>query len=258
MRTRDLLILCFNFLCSVAPGLAQGTFQNLGFEQANLVPVSANAVQFAPAFPGWSGFIGGVQASGALYNNLTLDTAAISILDHGWPNPFGGPGGLIQGNFTALLIAGLSSTLPGAQPVNVTLAQTGRVPVNTESLEFRAYTYSTSLSGSFVVTLGGQTLSLIPLQTGGNYTLYGADVHGFAGQTAELDFTVIAEQPHMNNEYLFLDSIQFSPQVIPEPGVLELSALGVLLLAWRMLGGGVERDKRPARSRCLAIRDSLH
>jgi hypothetical protein len=234
MKTCKLSIVCFVLAHLGISAQAQGAFQNLGFEQANLVPVSPNAVQFAPAFPGWSGFIGGVQPSGALYNNLTLDTAAISILDHGWPNPFGGPGGLIQGNFTALLIAGLSSTLPGAQPVNVTLAQTGWVPVNTESLEFKAYTYSTSPSESFVVTLGGQTLSLIPLESGGNYTLYGADVHGFAGQTAELDFTVIAEQPHMNNEYLFLDSIQFSPQAIPEPGIFGLSALGALLLAWHL------------------------
>jgi hypothetical protein len=227
--------LCVAFACAGISVQSQGPFRDLGFESATLVPISSYAVQFAPAFPGWSGFIGGVQQTGALYNNLTLDTSAISIIDHGWSNPFGGPAGLIQGNFTALLIAGLSSTLPGAQPVNVTLAQTGWVPVGTESLQFEAYTESSYPSTPFAVTLGGQTLSLIPLQSGTNYTLYGADVHELAGQSAELDFTVFAQLPHTINNYLYLDSVQFTTQVIPEPSVFGLFALGALLLGWRCL-----------------------
>ena len=235
MKTHDLSILCFTLLCAGVPAQAQGTFQNLGFESASLVPISANAVQFAPAFPGWTGTIGGVQQTGALYNDISLDTSAISIIDRCWSNPFGGLGGLIQDNFTAILIAGLTSGPFGRQPVDVTLAQTGLVPVGTESLQFKAYAVYSSPSDPFAVTLGGQTLSLIPLQSGANYTLYGADIHALAGQNSELDFTLFAQSPHMGNNYLYLDSIQFSDQTVPEPSVLGLSALGALLLGWRVL-----------------------
>jgi len=235
MKTHDLSILCLAFLCAGVPARAQGTFQNLGFESAALVPISANAVQFAPAFPGWTGTIGGVQQTAALYNAITLDTSAISIIDHGWSNPFGGPGGVIQDNFTAILIAGLGSGPLGNQPGDVTLAQTGLVPVGAESLQFKAYALYSYPFNPFAVTLGGQTLSLLPLQAGSNYTLYGADIHALAGQDAELDFTLFAQRPHMGNNYLYLDSIEFSDQAVPEPGVFGLSALGALLLGWRTL-----------------------
>jgi hypothetical protein len=87
-----------------------------------------------------------------------------------------------------------------------------------------------------VVTLGGQQLSLTALGSGANYTLYGAAIPALAGQTAELDFTVLAQNPHVINYYVFLDAIQFSNLPVPEPGVFGLSALGALLLGWRVLG----------------------
>ena len=85
------------------------------------------------------------------------------------------------------------------------------------------------------MTLGGQALSLIPLGAGANYTLYGANISGWAGQTAELDFTVHAYPGQFAADYLFLDSIQFSNQAVPEPGVSGLCALGAVLLGWRFL-----------------------
>jgi hypothetical protein len=233
MRTCHFFSLCSTFLCAAFPVGAQGTFQNLGFESASLVAIGNNQVQFASAFPGWAAYVGGVQQSAAGYNAVRLDTSGISIIDQGWSNPFGGPGGLIQGAYTAVLQAGLGFGPSGNQPGDTTLAQTGVVPFWTESLQFRAQSDFGSSSDSFAVTLGGQTLSLIPLQSGANYTLYGADVHAQAGQTAELDFTLFAERPHISNIYLYLDSIQFSTQVIPEPRMFGLFALGTLLLGWR-------------------------
>ena len=46
---------------------------------------------------------------------------------------------------------------------------------------------------------------------------------------------MLAENPHISNNYVFLDDIQFSDQSIPEPGVFGLSALGTLLLGWRVV-----------------------
>jgi len=170
-----------------------------------------------------------VQQTAALYNTYFLGTSAISILDTGWPySPFGG---VIEGNYTVLLQAGLY----GTTPADTTLSQNALVPAVAQSLRFKAYDPdSLSPAISLQVSLGGQQLSLVPLGTGANYTLYGADIHTLAGQTTELDFTVKKGNADIN--YVFLDSIQFSNLGVPEPGVLSLSVLGALLLGGRGLG----------------------
>ena len=222
-------------LLSAWGAAGQGNFQNLGFESATIVQAAghpADLFLFAQAFPGWTGYVGGVQEGLTLYNNLAMDTVGFSIIDRGFINPLGA-GGLIQGNFTAVLMSGLYQI---GQPADATLAQTGLVPAGTASLRFSAHLDNLSTSDTFSVALGGQTLSLIPLQAGANYILYAADIHGWAGKTAELDFTCIAQRPHGADTYLYLDSIQFSDQSVPEPGVFGLSALGALLLGWRSIG----------------------
>jgi hypothetical protein len=73
------------------------------------------------------------------------------------------------------------------------------------------------------------------LATGNNYTLFGADIQSWQGLSAELSFTMIAERPHVDNLYVFLDSIQFSDQPVPEPSTFCLLGLGALLLGWRFL-----------------------
>jgi hypothetical protein len=131
------------------------------------------------------------------------------------------------------------------QSVDATITQTGVVPLGTKSLQFKAHFDPFSSGGSFSVTLGGQTLSLIPLQAGANYTLYGADISGWAGQTAALNFTVFSYPQQNAADYLFLDAIQFSNQRVPEPGVLSLSASGALLFGTRIL---VRWRRRRSRS----------
>lgn len=220
---------------------AQG-FTNLDFESATIGQTGGSDVQFNQALPGWTGTVGGVQQTVALYNTLYLDTAGIAIIDHNWTNSAGynnGGGyppisGLIQGNYTAILMSGNTSGA-NPQPADTTLSQTSLVPIGIQSLQFKAYKAFDS-QGSFAVTLGGQTLYLTTLGTGADYTLYGANVSQWAGQTAQLAFTVFAENPHVDDEYLYLDAIQFSTQSIPEPSEFALVAFGALLLGfhrWR-------------------------
>src|SRR6059058_1121277 len=98
MASYKCLVLGAAICCCTFAGRAQGTFQNLGFESATLVPIFGNSsspVQFAPAFPGWTGSIGGVQVSAALYNSAALDSSAIGIMDSGGPLLTG----VIQGNY---------------------------------------------------------------------------------------------------------------------------------------------------------------
>jgi hypothetical protein len=170
-----------------------------------------------------------VQQTAALYNGAFLDTSGIGILDPASDSAFNPlvHGRLIQGNYTALLMAGFIDFIP----TDTTIAQTGLVPTGTQSLLFKGYANNV-FSNNFGVTLGGQALSLTALQNGPNYTLYGADIHAWAGQLAELKFTVFAERPHVSNEYVFLDSIQLSDLVVPEP-----SALGFFMLSALLFGG---------------------
>ena len=109
---------------TVAP--AQGSFQNLGFESATITPGGIGNVPFSSAFPGWTGYVGGSQVSLAAQNYLWLDGSGISILDNSFSNPYGGPPGTIEGNFTAAFSAGMIEGVTNA--ADVTLSQTGLIP----------------------------------------------------------------------------------------------------------------------------------
>ena len=202
-------------------GFAQG-FINLDFESAKMVPAGGYYVQFDKAFPGWTG-----NVSLALSNTIALDSSGISIINSGFNNYGLIAGGVIQGNYTAILQAGMGG--------DTSLSQTGLVPASAQSLQFDALQAVDGASAiiPFQVTLGGQPLSLIVISNMLNYTLYGADVSAWAGQTAQLSFTVFAENPHLDNQYLYLDAIQFSSSPIPEPSEFALAALGALFLGFR-------------------------
>src|SRR5882757_210737 len=160
-------------LLLVAPrAQAQGGFQNLGFEAARLTPIpSGQFGDFVPidqALPGWSGFVGSLQVSEVLQNNLFLGGANISILGPKWAL-----NGIIEGEFSVLLQAGSKFS----SFVDASISQTGLIPADSESIQLKA-------NGSdFSVSFAGQNIPLIPLFVGDNYTLYGGDVSQFAGQT---------------------------------------------------------------------------
>lgn len=204
---------------------SQTSFTNLNFDSAVLVPISQGYVEFAPAFPGWTAYVGGVSQGFALYNNQFLASSGIGLVDAN--SQFGDP---ISGQFTAYLQAG--DALGGGGPADAALAQTGLVPLLAQSLRFRAqrFGFFGPGSGDLVVTLNGQPLSLIPVGTGVNYTTYAADIHDWAGQTAELRFTAVATLPRFENNNWFLDSINLSSVPVPEPSAYALLAVGALVV----------------------------
>jgi hypothetical protein len=86
------------------------------------------------------------------------------------------------------------------------------------------------------VTINGQLLSLVPLQSGSNFTVFGADITQWAGQSSvTLAFTAFAENPHLDDTTVFLDGVQFVTGAIPEPGTAGLFALGMLLIGARLV-----------------------
>jgi hypothetical protein len=142
------------------------------------------------------------------YNDRSIGAAWITLMDAGAGyEPF-------EGNYFVLLQRSFDlRTIPA-------IAQLGLVPTTAESVQFCGY-------GSFSVSFGGQQIPLSVLGSTPAYTIYGGDVSSFAGQTGWLQFQGGG----------FLDNIFFSDQSVPEPSVFALSALGALLLGWRILRG---------------------
>jgi hypothetical protein len=218
---------------SCASALWAQAFQNLDFESATVVPISGdtyNRVYFSLALPGWSGFSGTNQLSGAPYDNIFLDSAGIAILDSNFAV---NPNLVIQGNYTVLLQSG-DSLFPGGGAADASLSETGLVPIGTRSLTFLARPI-----GPFSVSLGGSNLNLISFPVANqNYNLYEVDISAFAALTEPLTFTALAQPIHSNDGWLYLDDIQFSPDAIPEPGSLSLVLVGVACLAlWQLRRG---------------------
>ncbi len=195
-------------LLTWAGAAGQGTFINLNFENPipPLVPDGSGTVPITNALPGWTGYIGGVEQSRVFYNTVSLGAAAISLQGPGSPyQPF-------EGDYFVRLQVGFDRlTVPA-------LAQLGTVLSTAESVRF----YGT---GSLSVSFAGEQIPLSPLGSTSAYTVYGGDISSFAGQSGWLRF----------EGYGLLDDIFFSDQRVPEPGVLALSGLGVLLLGWRVL-----------------------
>ena len=207
-------------LSSASVSLSQGTFQNLDFEQANLSGFSPmSVVPTIDAFPGWQAFFNTTPQSSVSYDALSAGAPVIAIVDDeiGYTP--------IQGNYTAFLEAAANGSGSGS----ATLSQTGLVPAGTESIQLDANQQSGSL---FVVSVGGQPIDMIPLQTFANYTLYGGNISAWSGQDATLSVT---ELPLVNGQatlsLLQLDNISFSTTTVPEPNPFALTGVGGLLFA---------------------------
>lgn len=205
-------------------GEAQG-FVNLNFESANPSghPPNSSDVPVTSAFPGWTVSyatpgVGTNTATTVWYDGLSLGGAFVSVNDTNTGAGFVP----LQGRYSAYLFGGLSS---GGNPTYSTLSQTGVVPNGTLSLLMDVNAWN-----GFSVSLNGQTISMVALQTFSSYTLYGADISAFGGQSVQLSITA---PPTSTPNGVLLDDIVFSPSSVPEPSALALSALGGVLFTWR-------------------------
>jgi hypothetical protein len=216
------------------PASAQGTFQNLDFESANVSPSGPEPygtfVPIGSALPGWTAYLGAGQLTQVGYNSPTIGTATISVMGPTWNSSDTGLYGIgiIDGNYSVILQSGI---VPGSTTVgeNASIAQNGTVPSTAESLEFEAVAV-----GPFSVSFVGNPLDPIALSSGQGedgqtYILYGANISAWAGQTGELEFTA---DYNVHDPYLVLDDITFSTQSVPEPGVISLLGIGGLAFAF--------------------------
>jgi PEP-CTERM motif len=195
-------------------------FVNLNFESANISGFTLYGdVPIDTAMPGWSGHYSTTTATNQTtqvwYDGISLGGYAISLVDSNI-----GFGFLpVQGRYGVYLFGGGN--------VSSTISQTGLVPGGTKSL---IVDIQASIP-SFIVSLGGQAIDMVPLQTFSTYTLYGGDISSFAGQVAILSF--IQPPPASNPpSAVLLDNMVFSPTSVPEPGSLSLFSIGALLLGF--------------------------
>ncbi len=200
---------------------AQSAFQNLDYESATVPVLPPNQFSVLPislGLPGWSAFLGTNQQNEVYLNGLSLGSSEVSIL-----GPNISPSLIIEGKFTALLSAGAQG--------DASISQVGSIPLSAEALLFKAKPGN----GVFTVSLAGQAVQTVPLTVTLSYTLFGADISTFSGQSTELKFTAVsdfASGQGINN--LYLDSISFSTQPIPEPGPIAIFSLGAVSLAWSL------------------------
>jgi len=197
-------------LASGAELFAQGTFQNLDFESANIPPgtPSGAIVPTSAALPGWN-----VGAQTLYYDDASLGGPLISIDDAKNIPP-------LQGNYSMLLFGGYNG--PSA------ISQTGLVPANAQSILMDV---AFSPSALFTVTLGAQTISMSPVLVLPNYTVYAGNVSAEAGQVEALTISQFdVPPPEVPPPELELDNIIFSPNPIPEPETWSLLLCGAGLL----------------------------
>jgi hypothetical protein len=173
---RNILIASLWASTGVYAVVAQTSFQNLNFESGTLVPIPGDPydrVLFSAAFPGWAG-------SAALYNSTFLDSSGVSIIDPGWSASLGsfGISGPIEGNFTAILQAGVVGDI--TNPQDTSLSQTGLIPLNTKTLLFKAFFPGTG--PNLAISLGGQPLSYSLISSGMDYGEYAADITNGRGR----------------------------------------------------------------------------
>ncbi len=217
-------------LLPALPLRGQGTFVNLNFELASLQPIPSGQygglVPFSNALPGWVGYLGTNQTAQALQNIQRLNSAAIGVVGPNWVTPSSGIG-VIEGRYTAVLQAG--DAIVTGNYVPAAIAQSGLIPPATSSIQMKVSPVL-PFSALFGVSLGGQNVPLFPLSGTSAYTRYGGDISAYAGQVVELRVTAFNTLPGIG---LAIDSIQFSPEVIPEPSNLRLFGVGALLLGWR-------------------------
>jgi len=198
--------------------LAQGqSFQNLDFELANPSEAppykSPDTVTAASAFPDWAVTFGSVQEQDVIYNSINGPAPEVALIGPG--RQFGIVYYPIDGSYSAVLRGSSSGPVPS-------ISQTGLIPSGTQSLLFKTL----PSFGTLNVAVGTQSVQIFPVGSGPNYTLYAADISAWAGQTAQLTFSV----PEGEWE---IDDISFSPTAVPEPGIVTLSAMGGLLFGAR-------------------------
>ena len=217
--------------------VGNGTFQDLSLQDGNLPALSitsrTNYVPFGPAFPGWSGSVGGVQPSQVLVNSQL--SAGIGITFSGAGIPFQFPP--IGNEFTALLV-----TYP-LSSVTVSLFQTGMVPAGADTIQIKIGEIHPA---PWTLSLGGQSIDMVPSTATASYTLYTGNVSPFAGKVETLAVSAFSVPTTAASVLTFCD-LSFQGALVPEAGTLSYFGLGALLVICHVRAGRTRLQRNRGR-----------
>ena len=202
-------------------------FLNLDFQSPNIKaisnPQSGGVVRVHDALPGWQLQIGNEFRQLMYYNNVCITCPSASL---------GGPENPVNGDaFGFTIKSGYYS--PNFTMLATSIYQTGDVPIKAQSLQFVAGVDPNF--ESLHVSVGGQQLRFIQLEKNAFYEYrYAADVSKWAGEAAELRFT-IGPGAFDEGAAASLAGIHFSPDPLPatpEPSTWALLCTGLAALIW--------------------------
>jgi hypothetical protein len=171
--------------------------------------------------PDWSVYYGAVQQTQITYNATSTGATQVTLIGPG-SEPYSSP---LDGNYSVYLTGGGSAS-------GASINQTELIPAGTQSLVFEAQleTLGSGLQ-PLDVSIGGEAVPFFAVGTGSDYTLYGANISAWAGQTEQLTFSAPAVNTGLNSWEI--DDISFSPNPLPEPNIVALTAIGGLLFGAR-------------------------
>ena len=208
-----------------------GEFQNLSFENPIMPfvpddPEGFDRIPISQVMPGWTAYMGEHPIDLVDFNARPLSAAGISLYSRpegllGWP--------VIEGEYSALIQSGRDLFYTG-EPVSASLAQIGLV-----GSQFMSVQMKIKSNAPFSVSMGGQSVEMVVLDQQPTYTLYGGDVSMFSGREAELRITSDLYFSPLIGGFgrMFLDDIEFSTMVVPEPSPWMLLGIGgILTLGW--------------------------
>jgi hypothetical protein len=215
------IILIILIITDSLSAIAQGTFRNLGFEEALIAPGTPEGkISTSFAIPGWSAFLDETLLSEISYNRPVIFRSDITLFDRTSGLP------AIDGQYkVSLWSEGIGDS---------SIRQTGIVPSAAPFLLFKLNPRAKDRDPSDlrihpIIRMNGEVISYRPLEFASNYTLYSADVSRFAGQSVTLEFAAV--RPPQAVSSFSLDSIEFSN--VPEPRSSSLIIMAVGLILWR-------------------------
>jgi hypothetical protein len=218
---------------TVAVFSAEGqAFVNLDFEDAYVQQNDPyfGFLDWGLAAPGWGHSSG--QDTGILYyqHGHLSNSQIYWLIDS--TSPALAPGAL-DGYYSVAFASGYATSInyPPGPWTTAFISQTGSIPGGMKSIQLLA-------TGPFSVSVGGVNVPMVSL--GGN--LYGGDITGFAGTTAELKIMNTAPVGYAQ-VLTTVDDITFSTMAVPEPSTMTLAGLGGLVFL-RKGSGRIRRRQR--------------
>lgn len=232
MRTPYKPLILASVMClAVASPTSAMPFQNLDFEMA---------ADGGPSLPIWSvgrvaGYdppllndhsIGPVTSDSRGFNGFCLGTRCLTMVNRDVQFPTYYP---LEGDYSIVLQGG---TLPRG---SIYIEQTGDVPIEARSIRLQAAVSSSGLISEIRLFANGVPLApLVEFAADSRSHWLTTDISPWAGQSTVLRVAVVAgPDADAIETNALIDSIQFSPVTVPEPGTAVLLSLGLAMLARR-------------------------